>query len=229
MRTTKSESMAGIVCHDSKIIDTNTFLYHQDDDEVVRLHMTDIVRKKPDGTIILNDGGWKTPTTKARMNDAIAPYMIHQEKGKWYVILRGVPGRLSYVTGMKLQPAHKVTELVDSKAAARTSKKEDRIKKRIDLYLKKMRELYKKEGAFPYPDSGDCWHCLMFEMDGNYTDNTHIWSHVMESTYIHGSLIRNALKYAGYQEQAFGLLWDHEDIVIRAVRKFLKFRLGLVR
>ena len=229
MRTTKAVSMSGIACHDSKIIDNNTFLYHQDDDEVVRLHMTDIVRKKRDGTMILNDGGWKTPTTRARMNDTIAPYMIHQEKGKWTITLRGVHGSLSYMSGMTLQKPEKVRVLEDTKAAARSSKKEDKIKKRIDLYLKKMRKMYKKDGKFPYPDGGDCWHCLMFEKDGSQLDSSHIWSHVMESTYIHGSLIRNALLYAGYKTEAFAMVWRMEDIVIRAVRKFLKFRLGLAQ
>jgi hypothetical protein len=38
--------------------------------------------------IVLNNGGWKTTTTKTRMNQAAnefnLPYSVHQEKGGWY-------------------------------------------------------------------------------------------------------------------------------------------------
>lgn len=47
----------------------------------------------PDGTrtVRLNHGGWKTATTKMRMNQFSAEYCdgaysVYQEKGEWYVV-----------------------------------------------------------------------------------------------------------------------------------------------
>src|SRR5579863_7327827 len=53
---------------------------------IIRQHATDIVRKE-NGKIILNSGGWKTVTTKARMNDAISKLgcTLYSDKGQWYV------------------------------------------------------------------------------------------------------------------------------------------------
>lgn len=68
-----------------RIIKRNTILWHDGDDKVVRLHSTDIVRIKPDGTVILRSGGWKTMTTRDRMNDHIHGYVIWQKSHKWYV------------------------------------------------------------------------------------------------------------------------------------------------
>ena len=54
----------------------------------VRYHRTDIVKATP-STITLNTGGWKTVTTKTRMNQAAnqfdLKYSVVQRKGTWYV------------------------------------------------------------------------------------------------------------------------------------------------
>lgn len=50
-------------------------------------HNTAVVRFNAD-TVILNNGGWKTVTTKTRMNQAARqfklPYGVSQVKGVWY-------------------------------------------------------------------------------------------------------------------------------------------------
>jgi len=54
----------------------------------VRYHNTDVVSFSPK-QIKLNTGGWKTSTTKTRMNQASNQYnlgfTVYQKKGSWYV------------------------------------------------------------------------------------------------------------------------------------------------
>lgn len=46
-----------------------------------------------EGSIILNSGGWRTATTKARMNQASNQfrlgYYVYQKKGQWFVDFMG--------------------------------------------------------------------------------------------------------------------------------------------
>ena len=55
---------------------------------VCRYHQTDIVKIK-DGAVTLNSGGWRTVTTKRRMNQCFEewglPFYLYQEKGEWKV------------------------------------------------------------------------------------------------------------------------------------------------
>lgn len=60
----------------------------QGTDTVIKLYDTEVVRFN-DSRIILNTGGWKTVTTKQRMNQASLDYHlmfgVHQMKGQWFV------------------------------------------------------------------------------------------------------------------------------------------------
>ena len=65
----------------------------QDDPQLsVVLYNTEVVRVERD-RITLNHGGYKTVTTKARMNQAANQYglgyTVYQEKGEWFVHFRG--------------------------------------------------------------------------------------------------------------------------------------------
>jgi hypothetical protein len=72
-----------------KPIGNNTWLIIDliDKDEVVsvRLHQTDIVTFWPDGSIVLNSGGWETNTTKSRINDFLDRPRLYSEKSVWVV------------------------------------------------------------------------------------------------------------------------------------------------
>lgn len=65
----------------------NTFLYVNELGEtVVRFHQTDIVRIHEDGSVLLNSGGFRTATTKSRMNDYLPPGVsLFQKDGEWYI------------------------------------------------------------------------------------------------------------------------------------------------
>ena len=66
----------------------NTKVTEADGMTCVKLHNTIVVRFNA-SEVILNSGGWKTVTTKARMNQAAneynLPYQVYQDKGEWYV------------------------------------------------------------------------------------------------------------------------------------------------
>lgn len=49
----------------------------------VRLHNTDVVTLHPDGSYTLNSGGWRTVTTKDRIN-RYAPGNVFQSNGEWF-------------------------------------------------------------------------------------------------------------------------------------------------
>mgnify|MGYP006392523721 FL=1 len=59
----------------------------------VTYHKTMVVDVTPEH-ITLDTGGWKTATTKLRMNQAAAQfnlgYTVYQQKGRWFVRYRGI-------------------------------------------------------------------------------------------------------------------------------------------
>lgn len=65
----------------------NTYLLRDADGSTlhVRLHNTNIMTFRPDGSVTLHSGGWRTVTTKARMNEYLSGWGISQERGQWYV------------------------------------------------------------------------------------------------------------------------------------------------
>lgn len=59
----------------------------------VTYHNTVVWQRTAEGKIILRTGGWKTATTKLRMNQAFNefggyPYCVFQRKGDWFVGVR---------------------------------------------------------------------------------------------------------------------------------------------
>lgn len=60
---------------------------------VVRYHETDVVVVRPNGRITLNTGGWKTATTRTRMNQASNQFSlgfhVYQRNYKWFVEYQG--------------------------------------------------------------------------------------------------------------------------------------------
>lgn len=77
----------------------------------VKYHNTVVAKRDVNGKITLNSGGWKTATTKVRMNQALrvwgTGYYVHQVKHVWYVGVHkgnGVHERVcEYYDGVTLQ------------------------------------------------------------------------------------------------------------------------------
>lgn len=99
----------------------NTRLYriHPDkyngDAIAVRLWDTDVVTYHADGRIILNSAGYKTVTTKRRMNDwTPSSVMLVQEDFDWYVIInRAFDARFPYFDGMDVSALVIAAERMD--------------------------------------------------------------------------------------------------------------------
>jgi len=72
----------------SSIGSHKTAIYHDGDYQVVQFHYTNVV-KFNDYEIILNTGGWKTVTTKRRMNQAAEQFgldfRVYQKDFDWFV------------------------------------------------------------------------------------------------------------------------------------------------
>jgi hypothetical protein len=75
------DALAG---RDARKIANNTRAVRLDADTVgIVLHQTAIVKYRRNGEIVLNSGGWKTVTTKARMNE-FSPVSVRQSAGEWF-------------------------------------------------------------------------------------------------------------------------------------------------
>lgn len=73
----------------SRKVGNNTYLVRNSgvpgDSIHLKLHSTYIVTWYADGRIELNSGGWRTVTTKARINEYVEGWGISQEHGQWFI------------------------------------------------------------------------------------------------------------------------------------------------
>ena len=214
----------------AKIVKRNTFQRQEGADTIIRLHGTDIVRKHANGSVTLNSGGWKTVTTKDRMSDHMpAGYYLYSDKGQWFVSAGhrwadsssiAVP----YFDGMVIPRDVKAPKAKGAKLAA----KEETLRKQIRKFVCTV----PLKGPFPAPSSGDCWYCMMKTQDGKSLgdstgNNDHILSHIKER-YLHGSLIVNALAWAGYRSPQTIYQMGLGDSIRRALKRYLYRQCGLV-
>lgn len=66
-------------------IGNNTYAEIEYDDSVsIILHGTTVVRLYPNGLVKLNSSGWRTSTTKDRINK-YSPVKVYQKKHVWYL------------------------------------------------------------------------------------------------------------------------------------------------
>lgn len=57
---------------------------YPDSTRTIRYHDTDVLTFQPNGWIVLNSGGYRTSTTKARINEYQRIASVFQDKGHWY-------------------------------------------------------------------------------------------------------------------------------------------------
>ena len=229
MKETKAMIMEGVEATESKIIANNTVEYvRPDGTRVIRFHHTDILEFPKSGGVIFNTGGWKTITTKDRMNSFQKLAVISQRNGVWWLYPRETPHNeyhadalVPYFDGIKV----KGSEVVNPRKSAH--QKDISLIKKINDYCQEV----KKMKALPWPEGGDCWYCSMQTQDGTLWGEAvhnvdHLKSHLDEK-YIHGSLIWNALTHAGYQFPDIIIHADMRDSIVRSIRKYFKSNLGL--
>lgn len=212
------------------IVARNTFQYLDGDVKVLRLHSTDILRIMPDGRVKLDSGGWQTVTTKDRMNRFLpAAYRIVQERGQWFVTrwYENDCDRIPYYDGMILPDAFNKRAAGD-----KLEKANAKLTKEINSFVRKLDKLDK----LPMPGGGDCWYCHLFQGKvepgaEHKGDTEHLLQHIREG-YIHGSLLVNAMRWAGYQDAGISSYYLHSkpgsrQSIKSALRRYLRRHLGL--
>ncbi len=227
-------------CKDSRKLANNTYLVRRGENIAVRLHDTDVATYLPNGDVILNSEGWRTPTTKARINDYLpGRWRLIQEGGVWYLVN---PPPDSYAWG-KEQTRYRFADGVTIQeneiivGALPDNRKQDRaIKRKIKAYA----QLCADAVPIPQPSSADCWFCCMVTQGGKTLadatkDINHLSDHMAEG-YIVPSLVYYALKERYNAPAAF---WEaFEDtgwtgnrdfgrhVVKRAVYRYIARRFG---
>lgn len=217
---------------DRRKIANNTYLERRDDSTIaLRLHATDVVTFRP-GTITLDSGGWRTVTTKNRINYALP---VWSKAGTWYV---GSDYDRSaahvYADGVTFTEAGELLgdEPIDPSAGNAALKRE------IGAFAKLCADTL--AAGMPAPSGGDCWFCAMRTESGatlgdvSGGDHDHLREHIAEG-YVVPSLLLNAVAEAGYLYPAVILNYGGgdtmgggimtADTVKRAVRGYLTRRL----
>lgn len=75
----------GISYRTRRKVGNNTYATIEYDNSVsIELHGTKVVVFYPNGLVKLNSGGWRTSTTKDRINK-YSPVRVYQEKYQWFL------------------------------------------------------------------------------------------------------------------------------------------------
>lgn len=217
-RESKAQIMENVehVKGSAKLVLPNTVQYTKPNGDVCfRFHHTDIIIKHKDGSFTLTSGGWKTKTTKERLNE-LTGSRISQSRGIWFI------GDVPFQDGMKIKPNG---EIANAKEYQKQANNELLMIKRINTYIKPILTL----PELPKPSSGDCWLCLGLPS----SDAEHIRNHIEEG-YLFGSIIVNALKWAGYTKESISYFMTCipggntlRKTVQTALRRYIKRQLGL--
>lgn len=222
MKQTKKEMLFSIEekVKKSRIIGNNTLLIdYKDGRRAVRLHNTDIITFSND-VITLNSGGWKTVTTKDRINAHCRmfekiPY-LYQRDSQWFI------GDGVFYDGIQFKNGEQISEIKRDNQMERS-----KIKRKISNYCK----LITKDNL-PVPNAGDCWYCMMVTTDTKkpmgdaFKNYDHLISH-LEEGYLVGSLLVNAMLEAGYSKEQVRLHYGMKlyQVFRRNVSKYLTKRL----
>lgn len=178
----------------------------------VRLHATDIVTFHPDGSTVLDSGGWRTVTTKQRMNEA--GFNVWQERGVWYVGggWRSDPcagDAIPYADGMRWIPDQAKWEGIGEDPKAQLKQR-----RRVQKFARQFIDAL-EAGNVPAPGAGDCFYCCMTTTNGQglgeaTRDRSHIESHMDESYFVPSLLARavKAIPVSQVAHQVLASYWD---------------------
>jgi len=224
----------------SRKLCNNTYLYRDPADEskvMVKLHGTNVVTHGVNGVTVYDSGGWKTSTTKDRMNGYGADgWRIHQDKGVWYIV-NGAQ-KAVFKDGLKITAIGRII-------GADKTAKDVKLQKQIVTYCKGFIEAL-FQGKVPAPNNGDCWFCHMRTVDGNkplgdVTKNvSHLKSHLVEKYYV-PSMLMNAIEQypvSQFTKGELGQIWkakySHNCLVdiarrqlLASLRRYLRHQFGL--
>jgi len=199
-----------------KPIANNTRLFKRGNDYAVRLHDTDVVTIHDDDTYTLNTGGWRTVTTKERIN-RFSPASVYTDRKVWLV------GGSLFEDGMKVGSGGSA---LDHKDPAEGFALQRELDKLVRNYINGFCKLIESK-ELKDPSGGDCWCCSMFDQKwGRDASVDHLFSHFEDKYYV-PSLLVNALKERGYGD--IGYIWrltkaGGSDWARMALRNYFKNR-----
>lgn len=181
-----------------------------EDTIVVRYHSTAVVSYYADRPTMLNSQGWRTVTTKARINE-YSPANLCQNKGVWYLVDHVYQGtwKSLYEDCVTIDETGKPTALVDTAAYEKAKRTVDRqVAKYIKGYLADLLE----HKAMPTPGNGDCLGC-QFKIKGEHPSYPgqgllgvdHYLSHFTENYYV-PSLLLTAMTERKFGD--LGIVWS---------------------
>jgi len=199
---------------DQKKLENNTYLVRVDDNTLgVKLHNTIVVYIHRSGNYSLDSGGWRTSTTKDRINN-YSPARVHANNNIWYVGDHGV-----FADGVTVNKTGKPTTKLRN--PGEVERKKRRLDKLVREYVKGFAEHVKFNGLYtgeeagepePWdvvklgprpvplkPGPGDCFLCQFKPEQGKDLGVDHLLSHMTEEDgpYFVPSLLWNAIADTG--------------------------------
>ena len=212
--TAKNKDNGKPLANNTRLIQCETVDHdgQQMDVLAVRLHKTNVVTYYPDGRIKFDTGGWRTVTTKDRIN-RFSPINVWQQQHIWYVDAWEIDiehdgGIHGFKDGMYLDGEG---FLVDADPDPSIQKKYAKLAK---SYAKQfVREL--AAGNVGTPTGGDCWFCAtrtketgrtLHEEYVKHNDFDSILSHIEEPYYVPSLLVR-AIERFGVSRGAEQYAW----------------------
>lgn len=167
----------------------NTYLNPRDDGGFgIRLHSTDVVVYYPD-RIVLDSGGWKTVTTKDRIN-CFSPFRVWSERGVWFVSNGRSGNPVPFADGL----TYRAEQGFDSETVGEDPKAQNKLRRQASRFSKAYMDAFVR-GEVPAPSNGDCWGCLMVATDGTRPmgGSGHMLEHLQENYFVPSMLV-NATK-----------------------------------
>lgn len=142
----------------TKKLSNNTYLRQEGDNLFyVKFHDTDIICIYPDNTQVIDCKGFRTKTTKERLNE-FSLASVFQEKGNWY-LQRGLQaGKIEYFDGIRVALNGEIVgDVPDHNEYNEKSKTWDKlVKEYIDGFCKDA-----LQNGIGVPNRGDCLYCQM--------------------------------------------------------------------
>lgn len=180
-------------CKNRRKVDNNTYLERRDNGDIaVKLHNTDVVTYKPNGDVVLNSGGWRTYTTKDRINKFAPIRWLSQERGVWYVMnWEGV--EVGYDDGMVVHPDGTYSGAVNSEDVRANLSEAEKIKRQIRNFVN---SITPEQIVAALEDTGG--DCLICKANAGGCEASHV-----EEQYFHGTLLYRAVKARGYRDTDF--------------------------
>lgn len=219
---------------------------------VAKYHGNIVASFYPDGTNVYTSAGWKTVTTKERINWFLPDgFRLYQDHSTWFISASHwgdeqeglvIDGRYTFADGIAIK-AGQVYNAAPENEEENIRKQIKKIKKYVDGFIKDL-----LNGKVESPSGGDCWYCYMVTKDGEslgdaIKNTDHIESHIEESYYV-PSLLYRAIEKTGraslMTKDGIARLWQGESIsewqqsivehdVKACLTAYIKHELGLAQ